>query len=67
MKLSTESIVAAAVAIVFSVFVLGAIAREQGVRGSSSTTMPLFNQVAALGSPSSRALSGTEEGQLLFQ
>ena len=30
MKLSTEAIVAAAVAIVFSLFIFGAIAREQG-------------------------------------
>ena len=36
MKFSTEAIVAAAVAVVFAVLSLGAIAREQGEPGSGS-------------------------------
>jgi hypothetical protein len=69
MKLSTETIVAAAVAVVFAVLTLGAIVREQGAPGSSSTKTPAFNQVAALGfeSPSSRPLGATGESQLLAQ
>jgi hypothetical protein len=69
MKLSTEAIVAAAVAVVFAILTLGAIAREQGAPGSSSTNMSGLSQVAALGfdSPSSRRLGGTGENQLLAQ
>jgi hypothetical protein len=69
MKLSTETIVAAAVAVVFAVLTLGAIAREQDAPGNSSTNMSALNQVAALGfaSPSSRRLGGTRESQLLAQ
>lgn len=68
MKLSTESIVAGTVALVFSVFLLGAIAREQGDRGHSSAIMPALNQVTALGpnSPSS-IMGGTDGSQLLAQ
>jgi hypothetical protein len=36
MKLSTEAIVAAAIAVIFAVLSLGAIAREQGEPGSSA-------------------------------
>lgn len=69
MKFSTEAIVAAAVAVVFGVLTLGAIAREQGQPGTSSTDNPAVNQVAALGfdTPSSAHLDGTGEGLLLAQ
>jgi hypothetical protein len=39
MKLSTEAIVAATIAVIFAVLSLGAIAREQGEPGSSAHTM----------------------------
>ena len=69
MKFSTEAIVAAAVAVVFGALTLGAIAREQGQRGTGSTDMPAVNQVAAVGSdsPSSGPLGGTGDGQLLAE
>jgi hypothetical protein len=69
MKLSTEAIVAAAVAVVFAVLTLGAIVREPGALGSSSTNMSALNQVAALGfdSHSSGRLGGTGQSQLLAQ
>jgi hypothetical protein len=70
MKLSTEAIVAATVAVVFAVLTLGAIVREQGAPGNSLANMPALNQVAALGfgSSSSKPLQGgTGESQLLAQ
>ena len=70
MKFSTEAIVAAAVALVFAVLTLGAIAREQGAPRNSFTNMPALNQVAALGFESSSSrppLGGTGEGQFLAQ
>ena len=70
MKFSTEAIVAAAVALVFAVLTLGAIAREQGAPRNSFANMPALNQVAALrfDSSSSRPpLGGTGESQLLGQ
>jgi hypothetical protein len=69
MKLSTEAIVAAAVAVVFAVLTLGAIAREEGALGSSSTNMSALSQVAALGfdSSSSGRPVGIDKSQLLAQ
>ena len=70
MKFSTEAIVAAAVALVFAVLTLGAIAREQGAPGNSFTNRPAVNQVAALGfdrASSRPSLDGTAESQLLAQ
>jgi hypothetical protein len=52
MKFSTEAIVASAIAVVFAVFSLGAIAREQGERAPGRSdgyvvTTPGLSQVAA--------------------
>jgi hypothetical protein len=70
MKLSTEAIVAAAVAVVFAVLTLGAIVREQGAPGNSLTNVPALNQVATLGfdtSSSRPLLGGPSQSQLLAQ
>ena len=55
MKLSTEAIVAAAIAVIFAVLSLGAIAREQGGSGSNAhnayiaTSSSSLSQVTADG------------------
>jgi len=55
MKLSTEAIVAAAIAVIFAVLSLGAIAREQGGYGSNgrnpyiATSSSSLSQVTAKG------------------
>ena len=70
MRLSTEAIVAAAVAVVFAVLTLGAIVRERGAPGNRLGNMPNLNQVARLGfdSPSSGPLlDGPDKGRLLAQ
>jgi hypothetical protein len=69
MKFSTETIVAAAIALVFGALTLAAIAREQGQRGTSSADMPAVNQVAALrfDSLSVGPLGGIAGSQLLAQ
>ena len=70
MKFSTEAIVAAAVALVFAVLTLGAIAREQGAPGNSFKNTPALNRVATLGFDSSSSrppLGGTGESLLLAQ
>ncbi len=65
MKFSTEAIVAAAVALVFAVLTLAAVAREQGEPGNSSRNRPaVINQVAALSfdrASSLPSLDGTAE------
>jgi hypothetical protein len=61
MKLSTESIVAAAVAVVFAVLSMGAIAREQGERATGAANSPAITQVAARGFDSSLSGSGDNE------
>jgi hypothetical protein len=48
MKLSTESIVAAVVAVTFALLTLGAIGREQGASGNSLANVPDLNQVAVI-------------------
>ena len=51
MSLSTEALVAAFLAMIFAVLSVGAIAREQGDRGSGSQTVsaPSFVSAAASG------------------
>jgi hypothetical protein len=60
MKLSTESIVAAAVAIAFAGLSIGAVAREQSSGGPASTNSPGLTHVSAGGSNSSLPASHTE-------
>jgi hypothetical protein len=68
MKLSTEAIVAAAVAVAFAVLSLGAIAREQSDRGTNgpnayvATSNPGLSHITARGSSS---LSGSGENEAL--
>jgi hypothetical protein len=56
MSLSTETLVAAFLAIVFGVLSLGVIAREQGQRAPASTNHPALSYVSAARSGS---LSGS--------
>jgi hypothetical protein len=70
MKLSTEAIVAAVIALVFAALTLGAIVREESAPGNNLANMPVLNQVAAVGFDSSSSrplLGGTGESQLLAQ
>jgi hypothetical protein len=63
MRLSTEALVAAFLAIVFAVLSLGAIAREQGDRGPSSRAISAPSLVSAAGSSVSlAAVHGESEG-----
>ena len=59
MKLSTEVIVAAAVAVAFAVLSIGAIAREQGVRGLGRANT--FSQASPQSFTSSSFGSGESE------
>jgi hypothetical protein len=69
MTFSTETIVAAAIAVVFAVLSLGAIAREKDAPERRSTDIRSVNQVAAVGfeTPSSVPPGGTVENQLFAQ
>jgi len=58
-KLSTESIIVVAVAVAFAVLSLGAIAREQGVRGPGGANA--FTQPSARSFTSSSSGSGESE------
>jgi hypothetical protein len=49
MKLSTEAIVAAAVAVAFAVLSLGAIAREQSERGPNAPNAYVANSLSESG------------------
>jgi hypothetical protein len=60
MKLSTEAIVAAAVAVAFVVLSLGAIAREQSEPGTAAASSPALSDMTARGFDSS--LSGPRDG-----
>ena len=59
MKLSTEAIVAAAVAVAFAVLSIGAIAREQGERGPGRANA--FSQASARSFTSSSSGIGESE------
>jgi len=61
MKLSTEAIVAAAIAVIFAVLSLGAIARERGERGSG-----VHNAYVATSNSSLRRITANGQDVLGF-
>ena len=56
MRLSTESIVAAAVAVAFAFLGVGVIAQEQGERGTASIDSPPLSHMVAQGPDQSSIL-----------
>jgi hypothetical protein len=70
MTLSTEAIVAAAVAVVFAILTLAAIVREQDAPGNGLPNVHGLNQMATVGfetSASRPLLDETGDNQLLAQ